>query len=149
MNRRLGKILAGALLLAVSGHNAWALDGVPLSLKLTAKGATHDPDGVWSDRDLDNIRQTFGPPDIYTARITTSKGTWLLSQTNGDCNMQGMCTAQLVLIEPGKAPKLMANPQMPLGGTAVLSPDFKKIRTSEIGENGKPLAGSYDVEPVK
>ncbi|SCB40480.1 hypothetical protein [Rhizobium hainanense] len=149
MNRRLGKILAGALLLAMSGHSVLALDGVALSLKLTAKDAEHDPDGVWSDRDLDNIRQTFGPPDIYTARITTSNGTWLLSQTNGDCNMQGMCTAQLVLIEPGKAPKLMANPQMPLGGTAVLSPDFKKIKTSEIGENGRPLAGSYDVEPVK
>jgi hypothetical protein len=43
----------------------------------------------------------------------------------------------------------MANPQMPLGGTAILSPDTKTLTTSEIGENGKAFTGSYKVEPIR
>ncbi|NTG30110.1 hypothetical protein G6K88_31325 [Agrobacterium rhizogenes] len=134
--------------LAFTDHAA-AQDGLKLALKLTAKDATHDPDGVWTDDDLAGIRQTVGAAKIYTARIATPSGTWLLSQTNGDCNLQGMCTAMLVLMRPNTPPVRMANPQMPLGGTAILSPDAKRLTTSEIGENGKAFTGSYDVEPIK
>ncbi|NTH68495.1 hypothetical protein [Rhizobium rhizogenes] len=140
---------------AASTDRAAAQDGYKLSLKLTTKDATHDPDGVWADDDLADIRQAVGTAKIYTARIATPSGTWLLSQTNGDCNLQGMCTALLVLIRPGTPPTppvrpvRMANPQMPLGGTAILSPDAKKLTTSEIAEDGEAFTGSYEVEPIR
>ncbi|OCJ02490.1 hypothetical protein A6U85_30450 [Agrobacterium sp. 13-626] len=143
---------------AASTDRAAAQDGYKLSLKLTTKDATHDPDGVWADDDLAGIRQAVGTAKIYTARIATPSGTWLLSQTNGDCNLQGMCTALLVLIRPSTPlvrpvrslqPVRMANPQMPLGGTAILSPDAKTLTTSEIAEDGKAFTGSYEVEPIR
>nr|WP_200997137.1 hypothetical protein [Rhizobium rhizogenes]QCL10185.1 hypothetical protein pC6.5b_291 [Rhizobium rhizogenes] len=149
-------VLATTLILGLaSTHPAAAQDGDKLALKLTTKDATHDPDGVWTDDDLAGIRQSVGTAKIYTARIATPSGTWLLSQTNGDCNLQGMCTALLVLIRPGTLPVRplravrMANPQMPLGGTAILSPDTKTLTTSEIAEDGKAFIGSYEVEPIR
>ncbi|NTG05108.1 hypothetical protein G6L30_33875 [Agrobacterium rhizogenes] len=143
-------VLATSLILGLASTDpAAAQDGDKLALKFTTKDATHDPDGVWTDDDLAGIRQAMGTAKIYTARIATPSGTWLLSQTNGDCNLQGMCTAMLVLMRPNTPPVRMANPQMPLGGTAILSPDAKRLTTSEIGENGKALTGSYDVEPIK
>lgn len=146
-------VLATTLILGLaSTDRAAAQDGYKLALKLTTKDATHDPDGVWTDDDLAGIRQAGGTAKIYTARIATPSGTWLLSQTNGDCNLQGMCTALLVLIRtvtPPTRPVMMANPQMPLGGTAILSPDTRKLTTSEIGENGKAFTGSYEVEPIR
>jgi hypothetical protein len=143
-------VLVTILILGLgSTDRATAQDGDKLALKLTTKDATHDPDGVWTDDDLADIRQTVGTAKIYTARIATPSGTWLLSQTNGDCNLQGMCTTLLVLIKPGTPPVRMANPQMPLSGTAILSPDARKLTTSELGEDGKAIIGSYDVEPIK
>jgi hypothetical protein len=143
-------VLATTLILGLaSTDRAAAQDGYKVALKLTTKDATHDPDGVWTDDDLAGIRQAVGTVKIYTARIATASGTWLLSQTNGDCNLQGMCTALLVLIRSHKPPVRMANPQMPLGGTAILSPDAKTLTTSEIGENGGAFTGSYEVEPIR
>ncbi|NTG38886.1 hypothetical protein G6K91_31990 [Agrobacterium rhizogenes] len=155
-------VLATTLILGLAPTDrAAAEDGYKLALKLTTKDATHDPDGVWADDDLAGIRQAVGTAKIYTARIATPSGTWLLSQTNGDCNLQGMCTALLVLIRPGTPPVRlvrpvrpvrpvrMANPQMPLGGTAILSPDAKRLTTSEIAEDGKAFTGSYEVEPIQ
>ncbi|WFU07325.1 hypothetical protein QA648_36195 (plasmid) [Rhizobium sp. CB3171] len=130
-------------------HGAFAQDGYKLPLKLTTKDAAQDPDGVWTDSDLADARQMAGTANIYTARVATPSGTWLLTQTNGDCNLQGMCTALLVLLKPGATPVNMANPQMPLGGTAILSADLKNLTTSEISENGKAFTGSYDVGPIK
>lgn len=151
--KRILAVLAPILALGLaSTDRAAAQDGYKLALKLTTKDATHDPDGVWTDDDLAGIRQTAGAAKIYTARIAAPSGTWLLSQTNGDCNLQGMCTAILVLIKPGTPPVRpvrMANPQMPLGGTAILSSDDKTLTTSEIGEDGKAFTGSYEVEPIR
>ncbi|MGO4569441.1 hypothetical protein AB4Z52_31445 [Rhizobium sp. 2YAF20] len=149
MKRTLAVLATTLILGLASTDHASAQDGYKLALKLTIKDATHDPDGVWTDDDLAGIRQTMGTAKIYTARIESPSGTWLLSQTNGDCNLQGMCTALLVSIRPSAPPVRMANPQMPLGGTAILSPDAKKLTTSEIGENGKAFTGSYDVEPIR
>ncbi|MBZ5763372.1 hypothetical protein LAV84_28050 [Rhizobium sp. VS19-DR104.2] len=152
-------VLAPILILALtSTDRATAQGGHTLALKLTTRDAKHDPDGVWTDDDLASIRQLTGQAKIYTARITTPSGTWLLSQTNGDCNLQGMCTALLVLIRPDTQsprpvrpvrPERMANPQMPLGGTAVLSPDAATLTTAEIGEDGKAFIGIYQVEPIR
>ncbi|CAN7718751.1 hypothetical protein LJR251_005946 [Rhizobium rhizogenes] len=143
-------VLTMALILGLAcTDRAAAQDGDKLALKLTTKDATHDPDGVWTDDDLAGIRQAVGTAKIYTARISAPSGTWLLSQTSGDCNLQGMCTALLVLIRPGTRPVRMANPQMPLGGTAILSPDAKTLTTSEIAEDGKTFTGSYEVEPIR
>nr|WP_200985087.1 hypothetical protein [Rhizobium rhizogenes]QCL09139.1 hypothetical protein pC5.7b_272 [Rhizobium rhizogenes]QCL09353.1 hypothetical protein pC5.7c_486 [Rhizobium rhizogenes]QCL09523.1 hypothetical protein pC5.8a_31 [Rhizobium rhizogenes] len=142
--------LATTLILGLASTDpAAAQDGDKLALKLTTKDATHDPDGVWTDDDLAGIRQAMGTAKIYTARIATPSGTWLLSQTNGDCNLQGMCTALLVLTRPNTPPIRMANPQMPLGGTAILSPDAKTLTTSEIAEDGKAFTGSYEVESIR
>ncbi|OLP59660.1 hypothetical protein BJF93_11370 [Xaviernesmea oryzae] len=126
-----------------------AAEGYQLKLSLTSPDARHDPDGVWTDDDLAFIRQTGRAPAIYTARLTTPSGDWLLSQTNGDCNMQGMCTALLVLRKAGTQPLIMANPQLPLGGTAVLSLNYRKLSTEEVDQNGQPIEGSYDVGPLK
>jgi hypothetical protein len=119
-----------------------------LKLERTTPDAHHDPDGVWSDDDLAFVRQMGRAPAIYTARITTPAGEWLLSQTNGDCNIQGMCTAFLVLKKPGASGVTMANPQLPLGGTAMLSLNYKKLATKEVDQNGQPLDGTYDVTPM-
>lgn len=149
MKRNLAALAASLMLIVTTSQTAVAQDGYKLALKLTTKDAKHDPDGVWTDDDLADIRRAGNAPNIYTARITTPSGIWLLSQTNGDCNLQGMCTALLVLIKSGALPFQMANPQMPLGGTAILSPNGKKLSTSEISENGQAFTGSYDVEPIK
>ncbi|MFW8584664.1 hypothetical protein ACOJBM_06440 [Rhizobium beringeri] len=152
-------VLATTLILGLAPtDNATAQDGYKLALKLTNKDATHDPDGVWTDDDLASIRQTMERPRSTRRVSKLHRARGYLSRTNGDCNLQGMCTALLMLIRPGTPPARlvrpvrpvrMANPQMPLGGTAILSPDAKKLTTSEIGEDGKAFAGSYDVEPIR
>ncbi|MFW8642759.1 hypothetical protein ACOJBO_08230 [Rhizobium beringeri] len=99
----------------------------------------------------------MGAAKIYTARIETPSGTWLLSQTNGDCNLQGMCTALLMLIRPGTPPARLVRPVRPVDGKSadaapVARPFCRlmpKLTTSEIGEDGKAFAGSYDVEPIR
>lgn len=148
MQRSLAILMTSMVISSALLQTAKAEEGYKLELKLTTKDARHDPDGVWSDDDLAFIRQ-IKAANIYTARVNTPSGSWLLSQTNGDCNMQGMCTALLVLTKPGARPREMANPQMPLGGTAILSLNYKKLKTSEISESGQPITGSYDVEPLK
>ena len=144
-----GTVAAGIVFAALAtARQSHAQQGYAFALERTTPDAHHDPDGVWSDNDLAFIRQMGRSPAIYTARITTPAGEWLLSQTNGDCNMQGMCTALLVLRKPGASPVTMANPQLPLGGTATLSLNYKKLATKEVDQNGHALDGSYDVAPI-
>lgn len=119
------------------------------NLKLTASDARHDPDGIWSDADLNGIRASGLVPKIYTARITTPSGEWLLSQLAGLCNMQGMCDTVLVKIKPGAPLTVYANPQVSEGGKAELSLNYKKLTTEEIDENGHPFKGSYNLAPLK
>lgn len=141
-----------ASLFAVGLSSALAQQGYEFKLQLTTDNARHDPDGIWSDGDLEIYRSNRSPrfvPKIYTARITTPAGEWLLTQTNGDCNMQGMCTAVLYLLKSGQSPKQLANPQVQQGGSATLSLNYKKITTTEIDQNGRAFVGSYDVEPFK
>ncbi|SOC81634.1 hypothetical protein SAMN05421890_0003 [Ensifer adhaerens] len=123
--------------------------GYLLNLKLTAFDARHDPDGIWSDADLNGIRASGLVPKIYTARITTPSGEWLLSQLAGLCNMQGMCDTVLAKIKPGTLPTVYANPQVSEGGKAELSLNYKKLTTEEIDENGHPFKGSYNLAPLK
>jgi hypothetical protein len=138
----------GVVAAGVSVTAAYGQQGYAFKLEQTVPDAHHDPDGVWSDDDLAFIRQMGQKPAIYTARITTPAGEWLLSQTNGDCNMQGMCTALLVLKKARASAITMANPQLPLGGTALLSLNYKKLATKEVDQNGRALDGSYDVVPI-
>ncbi|MCY1740694.1 hypothetical protein [Ensifer sp. SL37] len=141
-------ILTTTLVMSAVLHPAAAEDSYKFELKLTTKDARHDPDGVWSADSLALIRLTHKAANIYTARVNTPSGSWLLSQTNGDCNLQGMCTALLVLTKTGAPPREMANPQMPLGGTALMSLNYKMLKTSEITESGQPITGSYKVGPL-
>ncbi|WP_236776429.1 hypothetical protein [Agrobacterium tumefaciens] len=131
----------------VLGANAE--DAYKFDLKLTSPNAIHDPDGVWDDSDLEAVRSAGLKPQIYTARISTPAGQWLLSQLAGMCNMQGMCGTLLVKIVPGKSPLIYANPQVSEGGSAELSLNYKKITTIEIDQNGKAFKGSYDVGPFR
>lgn len=142
-----------ALMLCLVFSSAYAShtlagQGYVLQLKLSANDARHDPDKVWSDDDLAFISQQGFVPKIYTAWATTPAGEWLLSQTNGDCNMQGMCTAILYLRKKGAVPREMASVQLREGGKAVLSLNYRKLMTDEIDENGKPFTGNYDVAPT-
>jgi hypothetical protein len=126
-----------------------AENGYVFQLQLTTSYARHDPDGLWSDGDIDAIRSAGLIPKIYTARIRTPSGEWLLSQLAGLCNPQGMCDTVLAKVKPGAPPLVYANPQVPQGGRAQLSLNYKKLTTEEIDENGHPFKGSYDVEPLK
>lgn len=132
---------------------AFAQDGYVFKLQLTTPNAHHDPDGVWSDQDLDNVRDIGKDlnivPQIYTARLKTPSGEWLLSQLSGLCNPQGMCDAVLVKLAPGKGREIMANPLITKGGSATLSLNYKKLTTNEINESGHGFIGSYDVEQIK
>ena len=123
--------------------------GYLLNLKLAASDPRHDPDGIWSDADLNGIRASGLVPKIYAARITTPSGGWLLSQLAGLCNMQGMCDTVLAKIRPGAPPTIYANPQVSEGGKAELSLNYKKLTTEEIDENGHPFKGSYNLAPLK
>ena len=145
-------VICTALMLAacsVVGTQAGEGAGYVFQLKLTTADARHDPDGLWSDSDIAGIRASGLVPNIYTARIRTPSGQWLLSQLAGLCNMQGMCDTVLARIKPGEAPTVYANPQVAQGGRAELSLNYKKLTTEEIDENGHPFKGSYTVEPLK
>ena len=131
------------------GTQAGESAGYVFRLKLTTTDARHDPDGLWSDADIAGIRLSGLLPKIYTARIRTPSGEWLLSQLAGLCNMQGMCDTVLALIKPGEAPTVYANPQVAQGGKAELSLNYRKLTTEEIDENGRSFKGSYTVEPLK
>lgn len=132
---------------ALAGEGAE--QGYVFNLTLTTSDARHDPDGVWSDADLNGVREAGIVPKIYTARITTPSGEWILSQLAGLCNMQGMCETVLAKIRPGAPPTIYANPQVSQGGKAELSLNYKKLTTEEIDENGHPFKGSYNLAPLK
>lgn len=141
------RLLVSLILLTsgVPASQAHAEDGYKLILQLTTKNASEDPDKVWDTQDLSAYGNPPRHPDIYTARITTPSGEWLLSQTSGDCNMQTMCTTLLVHKTSDGQKTVVANPQVMLGGTATLSLNYKKITTQELDEAAKPFTGSYDV----
>lgn len=128
---------------------ALAQDGYKFNLQLTTKNASEDPDKVWDEKTLAGYGEPPVHPDIYTARITTPAGEWLLSQTSGDCNMQSVCTSVLVLKTPDGKSKIVAYPRVSLGASATLSLNYRKITTEELDESAKEFTGSYDVEPVK
>lgn len=146
-------MICSVLMLAVCsfgvGPQAGEGAGYVFQLKLTTTDAGHDPDGLWSDEDIAGIRSSGLLPKIYTARIRTPSGEWLLSQLAGLCNMQGMCDTVLARIKPGEVPTVYANPQVAQGGKAELSLNYKKLTTEELDENGHPFKGSYTVEPLK
>lgn len=142
----------GLAAMATCFSAAHAQQGYDFELVLTTDGATHDPDGVWKDDDLQYYQSSMPKgfrTKIYTARVRTPAGEWLLTQTNGDCNMQGMCTTLLYLLRSGQPPKEMASAQVQQAGGATLSQNYKKLTTTEVGQDGKPFIGAYDVEPVK
>lgn len=140
---------ATVLSLLVPTMQAKADNGYKFNLQLTSKNASRDPDGVWDSQDLASYGNPPHHPDIYTARITTPSGEWLLSQTSGDCNMQTMCTTLLVHKSSDGQTQVVANPQVMLGGSGTLSLNYKKLTTQELDEAAKPFIGSYDVRPVK
>lgn len=150
MNPRF-RLIMSAILISTSIPTlpAHADDGYKLNLQLTTKNASEDPDKVWDTQDLVAYGNPPRHPDIYTARIITPSGEWLLSQTSGDCNMQTMCTTLLVHKSSDGQTTVVANPQVMLGGTATLSLNYKKITTQELDEAAKPFTGTYDVKTSK
>lgn len=146
INLRISALLIAAGVVTSLTSVATAQQGYEFKLKLTAKNASIDPDGVWDNETLSSYTNPPVHPDIYTATIRTPSGTWLLTQTTADCNMQGMCTSLLVHIAKNGTKKVVANPQILQGGEATLSLNYRFITTMEIGEGGKPFKGTYKVE---
>lgn len=138
-----------AFTLLTSTMPSHADEGYNFTLKLTSENAASDPDNIWEKQDLVAYGNPPKHPDIYTARLTTPAGEWVLSQTSGDCNMQTMCTTVLVHKTPDGKSETVANPQVMLGGSATLSLNYKKITTQELDEAAKPFTGSYDVKALK
>lgn len=126
-----------------------AQDAYEFNLTLSSVNATTDPDNVWTDRELAFYKSQGFEPKIYTAWATTPAGQWLLTQTNGDCNMQGMCTTLLFFKKNGKSRKLVSSAQVQEGGKAFLSLNYKRLTSIEIDQNGHEFMGSYEVESVQ
>jgi hypothetical protein len=125
-------VLAAALLV-VSAATAQAQQKLPpgytLKPSLTYKNAAQDPDGLWSADDLEPFGLPPHHPDIYTARISTPAGDWLLSQITSDCSLQSDCPFQLAFKRSNGSQVSVASGVLGRGGTAVLSLDYTKIFT--------------------
>lgn len=113
--------------------------GLVFKPQLTNKNVTHDPLGVWPDSDL------LPRANLFVARVRSPRGDWILSIADNQCSMQGDCQALLALVHPDGTKIIMANPSLNPGWKAVVTPDFKKIYTQEMGEGAKPFTGSYDI----
>nr|WP_181377327.1 hypothetical protein [Ochrobactrum sp. LM19] len=148
-SKKMTLIIAATLLSLEVPSAAFSQEGYSLQLQLTTRKASSDPDGVWDSDTLTSYQDPPVRPDIYTATLNSPSGRWLLTQTTADCNMQGMCTSLLVHFDKKGKKTVVANPQMIQGGKAVLSLNYRKITTTEIGEGGKPVTGSYDVDKLK
>ncbi|MBA8904156.1 hypothetical protein [Phyllobacterium sp. P30BS-XVII] len=135
--------------MSVSSLPVAAADGYKFNLVLSHKNVQHDPDGIWPDTDLTEFGNPPRLPSIYTARLETPAGKWLLSQLDSSCNIQGNCSFVLQLTRPDGKVQTMAEGQTLLGRSATLSLNYKKITTEEISDEIKPFVGSYDVEPMK
>jgi hypothetical protein len=129
---RLMTVLAAALLV-VSATSAQAQQKLPpgytLKPSLTYKNVSKDPDGIWSEGDLQLQGDPERYPDIYTARVSTPTGEWFLSQVTSGCSLQSECPFQLVLKRPNGTKTPVADGMLLEGGTAVLSADYSKIFT--------------------
>lgn len=140
---------AMAVMLAANS-TAFALEqGYVFNLKLMTANASNDPDGVWTDKDLPVEGNPPRYPDIYTARLSTPAGEWLLTQTSNDCNMQSVCTTLLLLKTTDGKSRILAYTRVSLGASATLSLNYRKITTEELDDAANAITGSYDVEPVK
>ncbi|PSH63334.1 hypothetical protein CU102_24020 [Phyllobacterium brassicacearum] len=135
--------------LVVFNQPSRAQDGYDFNLTLTHKNVSHDPDGLWDDSNFTPSGEPPELPNIYTARLTTPAGEWILSQLDTQCTMQSDCAFILALKKKdGKLQKL-ASGSVIMGGKATLSLNYKKITTEEVDDAAKPFTGSYNVEPVK
>jgi hypothetical protein len=103
--------------------------GYTLKPSLTYKNVSKDPDGIWSESDLQLQGDPARYPDIYTARVSTPTGEWFLSQVTSGCSLQSECPFQLVLKRPSGTTTTVADGMLLEGGTAVLSADYSKVFT--------------------
>lgn len=140
---------AMAVLLTANSPAIAAEQGYVLNLNLTTPNASDDPDRVWTKKDLPAEGNPPRHPDIYTARLSTPAGEWLLTQTSNDCNMQSVCTTMLLLKTTDGKSRILAYPRVSLGASATLSLNYKKITTEELDDAANAITGSYDVEPIK
>jgi hypothetical protein len=101
--------------------------GYTFKLELTHKNVSQDPDRIWDPSDLETVGDPPEYPNIYTARISTPAGEWMLSQATSGCSMQSECPFQLVLKRPNGTQAKVAGGMLLEGGTAVLSADYSKI----------------------
>jgi hypothetical protein len=101
--------------------------GYTLKPELTHQNVAQDPDGIWDQADLAPVGNPRRNPDIYTARISTPAGEWMLSQVTSGCSMQSECPFQLVLKRADGSKVTVADGTLLQGGTAVLATDYSKI----------------------
>jgi len=103
--------------------------GYSLKPTLAYQNVAQDPDGIWTPDDLEPFGLPPHHPDIYTARISTPAGEWLLSQITSGCSMQSDCPFQLALKRPDGSKAIVAGGVLGRGGTASLSLDYSKVFT--------------------
>ncbi|MPR08650.1 hypothetical protein [Microvirga tunisiensis] len=103
--------------------------GYTFTPELTYKNVSQDPDGIWEPSDLELFGDPPHHPDIYTARVSTPAGEWMLSQITSGCSLQSECPFQLTLKRPNGPRKIVAGGMLLRRASAVLAADYSKIFT--------------------
>lgn len=144
--RTLTAVFVSAVLIAPP---AYAADGYKFQLKLTTENAARDPDGIWESSYFTKSGDPETLPNIYTARLTTPAGEWLLTQLDSQCTIQSDCAVVLVLKRPSGEVLELATGSVIMGGSAVLSQNYKLLHTEEINDEVQAFTGTYKVAPFK
>jgi hypothetical protein len=101
--------------------------GYTLEPSLSYEKVSQDPEGVWVASELKPLGNPPRYPSIYTARVGTPVGEWLLSQTTSGCSLESDCPFQLVLKRSDGSKVTVAGGMLAEGGKAVLSMDYTKL----------------------
>jgi hypothetical protein len=124
--------IVAALVLAIASP-ALAQEKLPpgytFKPELTYKNVSQDPDRIWEPSDLELFGDPPHHPDIYTARVSTPAGEWMLSQITSGCSLQSECPFQLTLKRANGSREIVAGGMLLRRGSAVLAADYSKIFT--------------------
>ena len=110
---------------ALAFSHASTAEAQSIRLEVTEKysNATHDPSGIWPDKDLKPFGSNSAKrgADITEFGAAAADGSrWLLSQIlSEDCSLQ-LCPARLTKILPGGQPAILVDDMMHIGGPFIV-----------------------------